>query len=530
MLVRGNEVASGSALEFDICIVGAGPAGITLALELESSGKKVAVVESGSTETSKETLDLLNGEVVNHKYRFNSFEYPLTTARDKGFGGSSNRWTQDGGWRARALDAVDFEERAGVPESGWPFDRSHIDPYYTRAHERLGLEPFTRDRESWFKKTGLCGLFINEGDIRTDVFLRIDNKKFIKTYDALCASENITLIIDSNVVDIVTESGADSVDYLAIKTLEQNEFSIKAEQFVLASGGLENPRLLLSANNTHAEGIGNQNDLVGRYFMEHPHIYTGYISMASAAMAGKMNFYTELNPAGTGLLEAVASLDEDVLRENNLPNCGVWIRAISVSGVVKQLLSDLKTFFATRNVPLHMVIDYIKNFSEDVFNILKITAQRILKGSGEKNLFRLYIESEQIPNPESRVLLAEDEDVLGMKKLKLDWQLLEEDFTTIRKTQELMDQSLRKLGYGHLFKWFGDEVPATTIGIGNHQMGTTRMNNDPSKGVVDENSKVHGMKNLFVTGASVFPTSGAANPTMTVVALAIRLADHLKNH
>ena len=139
------------------------------------------------------------------------------------------------------------------------------------------------------------------------------------------------------------------------------------------------------------------------------------------------------------------------------------------------------------------------------------------------------MESEQIPNPNSRITLSTKLDKLGCRIARLNWELLDEDFSTIRRSQALIDDALKSKGIGRVSKWLGDETPPTTIGIGNHNMGATRMSESPKFGVVDANCRVHGLNNLFIAGSSVFPTAGAANPTLTIVALSIRLADHIKS-
>ena len=177
---------------------------------------------------------------------------------------------------------------------------------------------------------------------------------------------------------------------------------------------------------------------------------------------------------------------------------------------------------------LYNVISGFDDFSLTVFRNIKKRVLRVLDKSSVR-LFRLANMSEQAPNPDSRITLGSDRDSLGLRRVRLNWRLSDIDLKSAMRSQELLDQELSRSGLGRLYVELDDETPPHRITGGWHHMGTTRMHNDPKKGVVDENCRLHGVSNLFVAGPSVFPTSGYANPSLTIVALAVRLADHIKS-
>jgi choline dehydrogenase-like flavoprotein len=177
---------------------------------------------------------------------------------------------------------------------------------------------------------------------------------------------------------------------------------------------------------------------------------------------------------------------------------------------------------------------HLKNIStgldDVVVTIYRAIKRRAIKIFNKKRikLYSLENMSEQVPNPDSRITLSSDKDRLGLNRVRLDWRLSPIDIESAIRTQEILDQEFRHAGLGRLFSRLKDETPPMRISGGWHHMGTTRMHVDPKKGVVDENSRIHGMSNLYVAGPSVFPTGGYANPSLTIVALAVRLADHIK--
>jgi choline dehydrogenase-like flavoprotein len=529
MLINAQELESNTVLKCDICIVGAGPAGITLAKQMEGKGLNVLVVEAGGEGIDKATDDLLLGEVSDPEYPVKSDPYPLGTTRAKGIGGSSLRWCLPGGWRARPMDPIDFEKRDGVPESGWPITYDDLRPYYKRARAFCGLDSEHDDVAFWANAEGEDNLVINDGGVRSEYFFRADNELYSKRKDEFARSESLTLITFANIMEFESTANARLVTAAKGKTLAGNEFTVEAKTFVLAAGGIDNARLLLESNGTAKEGLGNDHDLVGRFFMDHPHIFTGLLELQNRADADRMGFYATLRQRSGDSIEGTLCLSEDLIRQHALPNCSFWVWGVGIKGALKRLAMDTpiaRDWLLRRADRVRQGLN-LGNLVRDLGHVIDIPVQRWLYRRSQNNLFRLYVESEQIPNPESRVTLSSERDELGARRTKLDWRLQTEDFDTIRRSQELLSQQLQELGIGKLQRMLGDETPRTNLGVGNHQMGTTRMSDAPDKGVVDKDGRVHGVENLYVAGSSVFPTSGAANPTLTIIALTIRMGDTL---
>jgi choline dehydrogenase-like flavoprotein len=515
MLIDGRSLCSSETLKTDICIIGAGPAGITLALEFKRLSLDVILLESGDREVSEDNQILQHLELLGLPYS--------QTARQRGFGGSSNRWNLKDGWRARPLDPIDFEARDSSYSKGWPFNREELDQFYERAHVVSGLGPYIYEPKQWHDPIEEDFFILNKENLRSGCFQRGPRHRFKEYWNRIVESSSTRLITNSTVTHLITQPESKAISKVSVTNFTKNSFFVEASTFILAAGGIENPRLLLSSNDVHTKGIGNDYDLVGRFFMEHPHIRTGYFYPYKRSLARRLNFYQYHQVKNVGL-EGFLSLSEKMIRGENLPNMAFWLHQTSIKGTVRDLATAPFSFPDFRSINR-----YIENFKLRLAHTSDLLLQRGIKQSSANRIFSLEVESEQTPNWNSRVSLAKERDPLGMPMVQLDWRFNAGDLEAIRRTQELLDRELRREGIGWINCWYGDEYPPAKMGIGNHHMGTTRMNNDPKLGVVDENSKVHGIANLFVAGSSVFPSGGAANPTLTVLALSIRLADHISS-
>jgi choline dehydrogenase-like flavoprotein len=447
----------------------------------------------------------------------------------------------------RPLDAIDFEKREWVPYSGWPFTKSHLDPFYDRAQEVCKITPANYDTTAWENPTKRPCLSFNGNRVKTVIFKFGSRHPFLDNHAAeVTQADNITTFLYANVTEIETNESARSVSRVRVVCLEGNRFWVRAKVFILAAGAIEIPRLLLSSDKTQSAGLGNQNDLVGRFFMEHPHCWSGFYVPTSPEIFKLTGLYDHIHKVNNVPIIGKLSLSEEVLRKEKLLNyVGELVPRVVLRSSLNQILypridaESVRSYRAIRSAisQRKLPTDFGKHL-RNIFSGLDdfmITAYRNIKKRliylTDKRRARLFIlanMSEQAPNPDSRVMLGPDRDALGQRRVRLDWRLSPMDINSIIISQQILDEEFRKSGLGRLYIKINSETPLHQIKGGWHHMGTTRMHMDPKNGVVDQNCRVHGTSNLFIGGPSVFPTSGYANPSLTIVALALRLADHIK--
>jgi choline dehydrogenase-like flavoprotein len=522
MLIDSRTLPEGHLVDTEVCIVGAGAAGITLARELAGSKFRVCLLESGGLDFDRETQSLNEGELTGQSY------FPLEMTRIRYFGGTTNVWSGV----CEPLDEIDFEERDWIPYSGWPFTKSNLDPFYMRAHSICQLGPYAYDAVSWSDSDRTAALPFEAGRVTSKVFQFSPPIRFGKTYrEDMTEADNITVYLNANAVEIETDEAAGTVTRLSVATLEGNRFDVSARILILALGGIETPRLLLLSNRVQAAGLGNQSDLVGRFYMEHPHLESGAILLSDPATP--IDLYERHNVKGIKIVGAL-TLEEETLRLEKLLNFSATL--VFSKGEEYDLAETSEGFGALRYLYREFSRgnkpdDFWKHVSDVISDIDDVAVS--LYGRFFKRdlpVFRLYNRTEQAPNPESRVTLSGEKDILGMNQVRLNWRLSELDKRSMRRAHEIIGQELGRAGLGRLMLELDDDDttwPESLKG-GCHHMGTTRMHIDPKRGVVDENCRIHGLSNLYVAGPSVFPTAGFANPMLTLVALSVRLADHIK--
>jgi choline dehydrogenase-like flavoprotein len=495
MLIDARKVDRDRTFEADLCIVGAGAGGITIAREFTGRGFSVMLLESGGFEFEQENQALYRGETTG-PFMPGRGTY-LLRARSRYFGGSTNCWEG----QCRPLDEIDFEERSWVPESGWPFPKSHLEPFYERAASVCQITPFGYDVEKALSP-GRPALTVGDGDaIETKLFHLSPPTHFGEVYrKELVEAGNIQVLLHANVVDIVANPNASAVDLVEVQCLTGNRLWVRAAFYVLATGAVENARLLLSSNKLQKPGLGNQNGLVGRYFLEHANWIAG--SLCLTRPSDSMSLYEGAAPEpgiGNPAFGALC-VKEDVQRRLQFLNSGfLLLRTSEVRGLME----------AIGNVAFE-----IDHFGDEPAS------------PGAPYYAMLYTRTEQTPNPDSRVTLSEELDALGKPRVSLHWQLSDLDTQKIRELVEFLSRELGRNSAGRVSLRVTDQNP-WPLRPADHSMGTTRMHNDPKKGVVDPQCRVHGIANLYMGGSSVFPTCGFSNPTFTLVALALRLADHL---
>lgn len=510
MHIDARQLDDHSVIEGDICIVGAGAAGISMALEWLGSPYKVILLEGGGFEYDDKVQELYNGKLTGQQY------YPMKSSRLHYFGGSTEHW----GGMCSTFDEIDFEEREWVENSGWPIKKEEISSFYPRAHPLLDLGPCEYSVAYWQKKFPFFKtLPFDENVLWSKMWQFSPPSRFGKKYkDTIVNAKNIHLYTYANVVNINATENISSVKELAVKNYTGKQHTVKAKYFILACCAIQNSRLLLASNQQVSAGLGNDNDLVGRYFMEHPEIKTGELWLNNS---DPLPLY--MMPAD-GRPRAEIAISAEKQRDLKILNGTVSLMPLATA---KKRISAVKTW--SQNDPRKNFQTMAKNMTS---SSSKSIVQRLLIDV-TSNSFGLYTRIEQAPNPNSRVVLSSEKDSLGVPRANLHWAMSPIDKRTIRKLNELIGQQVGIKGIGRvkLFDFLLDEndnsMPDYTSG-GWHHMGTTRMSNDPKKGVVDANCRVHSIDNLYVAGSSCYPTGSSVNPTLTVVAISLRLSDHLK--
>ncbi len=501
--VDARELPDGSLIEGDICIVGAGAAGISMAMEWIGSPYRVILLEGGGFEIEGRMQELYDGEIVGQPY------YPLQAARIHAFGGTTGHWA---GY-CSDLDPIDFEQRDWVPHSGWPITREDLNPFYERAHPILELGPYRYDPAYWeAQDPDVLRMQLDEDVVRTKIWQFSPPTRFGTRYrDVILQAPNVHLYTYANVVEIEANEAVTAVTGLRVRTIDGKEHRVRARHVVLACGAIQNARLLLASRRQAPAGLGNDRDLVGRFFMEH-------FEMPSAQLILRepqpMKMYTvDFRDAwARGELAPAANRQ----RDRRLLNATASLMPGEVQGEI------LSTFQI-------VTPEFIEEFRKHTFE----RGERAPTPSPERT-FMLMTRQEQAPNPNSRILLGDELDAMGMPRIRLDWQTSPIDKQSMRALYDVLAHEVERQGLGEirLLDWLQDPDDTTWPSFLSgawHHMGTVRMHDDPRRGVVDADGKVHGLANLHIAGSGVFPTAGAANPTLTLVALSLRLSDHLKD-
>src|SRR3954464_11774460 len=504
-----------TVLDGDLCIVGAGAAGITIAREFANTPVKVILLEGGGFEFEQQMQDPYRGEIVGQPY------FPLQAAALHYFGGTTNHWA---GF-CSTYDDIDFEKRDWVPHSGWPIRRADLDPFYARAQPILDLGPYKYDAADWKMGHPSRVPLIADSRYFSPKMLQFSppTRFGTKYRNDIVNSPNIHLYTHATVVEVEANDGLSAVQSVRVRGFDRKELRAPANRFVLACHTIQNARLLLASNAQARTGLGNANDLVGRYFMEHFEMPSGELALANPETT-KTKLYAMEGlggpPRGELAITAAAQREHRVLH-------------------------------GTASVEAGNYGDPVKSTFQFIDTVM-MNAQRAWRNGGMKGLppmaaasaataprdatprfYHLTTRREQAPNPDSRVTLREQKDAPGVPRAKLDWRLTDLDKRSMRTFYELLGREMGRTGTGRvqLREWLlsDDKTWPSFISGGWHHMGTTRMSDDPKQGVVDANCRVHGLSNLYIGGAAVYPTAGAVNPTLTLVAISLRLADHLKS-
>ena len=505
MHIDARTLPDQTLIEGDICIIGAGAAGISMALEWINTPYKVILLEGGGFEYESQMQDLYKGKTTGQRY------YPLESARLHYFGGTTGHWA---GF-CSPLDPIDFEKRDWVPHSGWPIKREDLDSFYARAHKNLDLGPYEYNDTYWQEKDPtLDSLPFDKAAVFNKMWQFSPPSRFGTKYkDTIIKASNIHLYTYANVTNITANEHISAIKEVTVKNFAGKTHTVRAKNFVMACCAVQNARMLLASNKQSSKGLGNDNDLVGRYFMEHLEIKSAELWLAQSEL---LKLYAW--EFGKTKARAELAISAEKQREFKILNGTASFSPLDVAKKQAAFI-DMWTADTTQRK---------KNMSK--FEEAEKKANN--SKNGHKS-YQLFTRIEQAPNPNSRITLDTETDALGVPRAMLHWELTPLEKRSIRTIYELIGQQLGLVSKGRvrLMEYLQDEHDNTWpefTGGGWHHMGTTRMSDDPKQGVVDANCKVHGINNLFIAGSACYPTAGAPNPTLTLVALTLRLSDHLK--
>lgn len=545
MIIDYLDPSAPADYQADLCVIGAGPAGIAIARSFMGTATTVCLIEGGGLAGEDRSQSLYDGDSIG------STAFDAGTARMRVFGGSCTLW---GGGCIPFADS-DLEPREWVPGSGWPLRYAELAPWYEKARDFCRI-----DAEYGFGQGSFDGpaprppLELDPEAMVNFIFARSPITFGDAYRDLLAEAPNITVLLHANVMELHVTDNARQVTEAAIGALDGRRGRVRARHYVLAAGGIENARILLLSDSVAPQGLGNDHDLVGRYFMDHPR---GNIGTVHADEPDRLTRPYERS-IGKQRADLASEIGLSLDAQRNHRTLNGRVHPFAVEGTVPRGIRALRDVRAALRPPSRDEATLLEarlsaalqngpgGATMAVRQNLAISAMRlglhigdVIRAVAQKVGDRPTVRSdrvelvgffEQAPNRDSRITLGESRDALGLRRVSVDWRLTDLDRHTHVVLTQLTGQRLARACAGRFeaSRWATDtDAPADVHGTAHH-MGTTRMAVDPSQGVVDTDGKVHGIANLHVAGSSVFPTSGWAFPTFTLVALSLRLAEQLR--
>ena len=538
-----NKTNAAEISTFDFAIVGGGAAGISLAIELGRLGKRVVLFEAGDYKVLSELEDLYKGETSPAHPALNEFRYQR-------LGGTTHLW----GGRCLRLDPCDLEPRDYIPQSGWPIHFSDLNSFYTKALSfcDAGEADFSvnalRNPEPMFPE--LPDLLPEIEELIERYSLPTDFGKKFK--QELMVSDNILVLLKAKVTGLNVNEAGSQVSSINVHD-GRDLVTLPVKVLILSGGGIETTRLML-ATQKKTPSWGRFNNSLGKYYACHYDLIFGSVTFKASAP----NFELEKTKDGIYARRKL-QFSETVLNEHKLLNSTFRLHfpaysdASHGSGVLstiylaKSILSSEHQAILNHGAQLgtenRHLTSHLKNTITDFDSVIKFGVNWLFKRQLAKRKlpytlvnhkdgsYPLEFNSEQIPDKQNQISLLNDVDKFGMERVKIDWRMTSQDIDSGIRSFLLMQQLLNKTDNCKVSfdKTDLERQVASALPVGGHHIGSTRMGIDARNSVVDQNCCVHGVDNLFINSSSVFSTNGHANPTLTIVALSLRLADYLKN-
>ena len=561
MVRDAREIPADAVIRSDICVVGGGAAGITVFLELARRGSDVVLLEGGGTRRESLSQDTYRGDALTVEPdagRSGSHHPPLESTREKKLGGTSS-W----GGRCAPLDGIDFEARAHVPESGWPITRETLVPYYERANLHVEAGNFEYSSHvalpvgpSFLVQDGVDPVIDD-----TKLFRFSPPTNFAKSYRKTLEQSKARVFYHANVLRLEPTADGGAISSAVVSPLPGRELRVRARAFIVAAGGLETTRLLLASGRHANAPVGAGYDFVGHCYMTHLEGRIGRVQFGPRPAPVAAYSY-ELSRDGV-YCRRIMSVTEDMQRNSALRNLGAVIHRpnpkdpshrdslLSAYALTKEVLYRQELGFKSRRYGLQgsiqepiQVSSHAANVLRDPWSFATFTvdwtrrrwlAERKLPSflrEVKDGVYRVHFDAEQSPSYSNSVTLGDSLDAFGVPRLRVRWRVSNDDCESIARSLRMIGDAVERLGLGRA------KLPATAEDLieaigggflaGAHAMGTTRMGYSPGSSVVDADCRVHGIGNLYIASSSVFPTSGFAAPTLTIVALAVRIADAVK--
>lgn len=503
------------------CIVGGGIAGLLLASRIARRGGEVHLLEAGGIELENRSQELYGAISSGNRHA------GIREGRFRTFGGSSTRW--GGQLLPYTEDVLHPPAALGMPE--WPLRVEEIAPYYGEVLSVLGAAstPFSSDLLKEFRAPQP----FDSADVRLrfSKWAPFSRRNLAKTLGAQCLSDGrITIYLHANALSIRLHPGGNAVAAIEAKNYGGEEFVFRASAYLLCTGTIETSRLLLASTKECPLGVGNGFDQVGRYFHDHVGVRAAeFLPQDRKSILRWLAPWMTKGTLHTAKLEATRKLREERGLLSVMAHFPIEEPDDSGAAHLRRLLQAMQRGKLDGN--MWAEVAGLPSASLDLARIVYGVKVRHRRWVSPRASIALHLDVEQKPDAESRVMLSDQKDAVGMRKAIVQWRISAEEHETVQKYAGVVDRVLRESGLASPC-WNKNVLDSYTGFVAEakdtyHMMGGTRMGTDPKRSVVGPDLKVHGVDNLHVVSCSVFPTGGSSNPTFTMMALALRKAEEM---